>query len=87
MKVLNTTQSVRIPDGVTITQKARVVTVKNDKTGTTLVRKFTTLPVDIKVANKHVTVVVWLGSKKMVTAVRTVCTHIKNMITGVTTVC
>ena len=77
-------RSVKIPEGIRITQKARVVTVTNVKTGTKLVRKFDTLPVDIKIKGNHVQVVVWMGNKKNVTLVRTICTHIKNMIVGVT---
>ena len=87
MKVLNTTQLVKIPEGVTITQKARVVTVTNKATKQTLVRSFNTLPVDIKVENGNVKVVVWHGNRKHITVVRTICSHIKNMIIGVTTVC
>jgi len=85
MKVINTTQTVKIPDGVSISSKARVVTVKNKATKVKLVRAFNTLPVDICVKKGHVSVVVWNGNKKMITLVRTICTHIKNMITGVTT--
>jgi large subunit ribosomal protein L9e len=87
MKVLNTTQLVKIPEGIKITQKARVVTVQNKQTGSKLVRKFDTLPVDIKVKGSNVHVVVWLGNKRNITLVRTICSHIKNMIVGVTTVC
>jgi large subunit ribosomal protein L9e len=87
MKVLNTTQLVKIPEGVTVTQKARVVTVTNNANKKTLTRKFNTLPVDIKIENGNVQVVVWHGNRKHITVVRTICSHIKNMIIGVTTVC
>ena len=51
MKILNTKQSVAIPDGVDVNVKARVVTVKG--TRGTLVRSFRHLAVDIFMPDKN----------------------------------
>jgi len=75
---------VKIPEGITITCKSRVVTVKHDGNGKSLSRDFSSRPLDIQIKNGHIYVTIWMGNKKQITLARTVCTHIKNMITGVT---
>merc|ERR1712020_252679 len=83
MKVINTNQSVTIPDEVDCSVKSRVVTVKG--TRGTLVKSFKHLAVDISMPDKKtVRVEKWFGRKKELAAVRTVCSHITNMINGVT---
>merc|ERR1712080_325170 len=62
---------------------ARVVTVKGARG--TLDKSFRHLAVDIFMPDpKTITVEKWFGKRKELAAVRTVCSHIKNMITGVT---
>jgi large subunit ribosomal protein L9e len=62
--------------------KSRVVTVKGPRG--TLVRNFKHSRVDIvKVADKLIKVEKWFGAKKQVSAVHTICTHIRNLIKGV----
>mmetsp|Transcript_2793 Transcript_2793/g.5648 ORF Transcript_2793/g.5648 Transcript_2793/m.5648 type:complete len:196 (-) Transcript_2793:84-671(-) len=80
-------QTVEIPEGVTVEVKSRYVTVKG-KRGT-LERDFKHLWVDIaKVKTKSggdgIKVEKFFGTKKELAAVRTVCSHISNMIVGVT---
>lgn len=85
MKVLNTNQLVNVPEGIDVTVKSRTVTVKG-KRGT-LVKEFKHLAVDIFMPSKRqVKVEKWFGKKKELAAVRTVCSHITNLINGVTTV-
>merc|ERR1712080_93369 len=72
MKVINTNQSVTVPDDVDVTVKSRVVTVKGERG--TLVKSFKHLAVDISMP----------GKKTWVAAVRTVCSHITNLCNGVT---
>merc|ERR1712109_380057 len=72
MKVINTNQSVTVPDEVDVSVKSRVVTVKGSRG--TLVKSFKHLAVDISMP----------GKKKELAAVRTVCSHITNLINGVT---
>merc|ERR1712020_398438 len=82
MKVINTNQSVTVPDEVDVSVKSRVVTVKG--TRGTLVKSFKHLAVDISMPDKKtVRVEKWFGRKKELAAVRTVCSHITNMINGV----
>merc|ERR1712027_160147 len=83
MKVINTNQSVTIPEDVDASVKSRVVTVKGSRG--TLVKSFKHLAVDISMPNKKtVRVEKWFGKKKELAAVRTVCSHITNLINGVT---
>merc|ERR1711902_287622 len=68
-------QSVTVPDEVDVSVKSRVVTVKG----------FKHLAVDISMPDKKtVRVEKWFGKKKELAAVRTVCSHITNLINGVT---
>ena len=50
----------------------------------TLRRNFNHLSLDIKVKDNKVVVEKWFGNKKELAAVRTLISHIKNMIKGVT---
>merc|ERR1711913_98929 len=76
-------QIVTIPEGVDVTVKARKVTVKGARG--TLVKEFRHLAVDIyKPSKDTIKVEKWFGKKKELAAVRTVCSHINNMINGVT---
>ena len=50
MKVINTNQSVKVPDEVDVSVKSRVVTVKGPRG--TLVKSFKHLAVDISMTNK-----------------------------------
>lgn len=67
---------------VEVSVKARVVTVKG-KRGE-LVKNFKHLPVAITVKGKEVIVDKWFGDRLQIACVRTVCSHIENLITGVT---
>merc|ERR1711936_899751 len=83
MKAINTHQLVNIPEGVDVSVKSRVVTVKGSRG--TLVKAFKHLAVDISMPDKKtVRVEKWFGKKKQLAAVRTVCSHITNLINGVT---
>ena len=85
MKVINTNQSVTVPDEVDVSVKSRVVTVKGSRG--TLVKSFKHLAVDISMPDKKtVRVEKWFGKKKELAAVRTVCSHITNLMNGVTKV-
>jgi len=83
MKVLNTNQQVTVPDGVDVSVKSRVVTVKGPRG--TLNKSFKHLAVDIFMPDKKtVRVEKWFGKRKELAAVRTICSHITNLINGVT---
>merc|ERR1712168_888627 len=72
-----------VPDEVDVSVKSRVVTVKGSRG--TLVKSFKHLAVDISMPDKKtVKVEKWFGKRKELAAVRTICSHITNMINGVT---
>merc|ERR1711913_279775 len=75
--------SVTIPEDVDASVKSRVVTVKGPRG--TLIKSFKHLAVDISMPDKKtVRVEKWFGKRKKLAAVRTVCSHIQNLIVGVT---
>nr|ABM55567.1 putative ribosomal protein L9 [Maconellicoccus hirsutus] len=83
MRTIVANQTVKIPDNVTVTVKKRIVTVVGDRGK--LERSFRHLAVDIYLETpKVLKVEKWFGTKKELAAVRTVCTHVENMIKGVT---
>jgi len=74
---------VQVPDNVEVTIKARIVTVKGSRG--TLKRNFKHMDVELlRVGKKKIRVNKWFGSRKELSCVRTICTHIENMIKGVT---
>ncbi|ELU07708.1 hypothetical protein CAPTEDRAFT_151035 [Capitella teleta] len=82
MKVIQTNQKVTIPKGIDVKVKSRTVTVKGPRG--TLSRNFSHLSLDIRMLKKNELIVEkWFGIKKELAAVRTVCSHIENMIKGV----
>merc|ERR1712126_204275 len=83
MKVINTSQTVTIPEGLTSTVKARVVTISGPRGS--LTKSFKHMNIDISKVNKNtIKVEKWFGLRKELAAVRTICSHITNMATGVT---
>merc|ERR1719499_925919 len=83
MKVLNSSQTVTIPEGIEAKVKARTVTIKGSRG--TLTKSFRHLALDIFMSDdKTLKVEKWFGKRKELAAVRTVCTQIMNMINGVT---
>merc|ERR1712029_1114427 len=83
MKTINISQQVAIPDGIKCSVKARTVTVTGPRGS--LTESFRHLKVDIcKVDKKTLKVEKWFGLRKELAAVRTICSHISNMIVGVT---
>uniref|UniRef100_A0A4D5R972 Large ribosomal subunit protein uL6 n=1 Tax=Scolopendra viridis TaxID=118503 RepID=A0A4D5R972_SCOVI len=83
MKTIKASQIVMIPPGVTLNVKSRIVTVKGPRG--TLRRSFRHILVDMQLVGKNkLRVEKWFGNRKELAAVRTVCTHIENMIKGVT---
>ncbi|KAH7722236.1 60S ribosomal protein L9 [Aphelenchoides avenae] len=83
MKLIESSDVVKFPDGVTFTLDKRRVTVKGPRG--TLVRDFRHLNVEMTREGKAVIRVrKWFGIRKEIAAIRTVCSHIENMIKGVT---
>ena len=70
---------------VDVSVKARKVIVKGPRG--TLRREFRHMAVDIKkIGKKQLLVEKWFGIRKELAAVKTVCSHIENMMKGVTKV-
>ena len=87
MKVILRSGTVKFPEGVTCTVKARVVTVKGPRG--VLVQDFKHLPIDLQFTDESCTelkVDRWFTSGKAPAAIRSCCSHIENMVTGVTKV-
>jgi large subunit ribosomal protein L9e len=83
MRTIFSTRTVVVPAGVSVEIKARKVTVTGPKG--TLMREFKHLSLDItKEADGNIKVDLWFGARDTIAAIRTVCSHIENMITGVT---
>jgi len=83
MKTIINEQTVKIPDGVTCKVRSRVVTITGPRG--TLTRNFRHVQVQMEMPDvKTLTVRKWFGIKKQLATVRTVCSHVSNMIVGVT---
>ena len=83
MKTIQSAQTVKIPEGIKCSVKNRKVTIKG-KRGI-LIRSFAHTQLDIKLINKNtLQVQKWFGIRKELATVRTVCSHVENMIVGVT---
>ena len=82
MRTIYSTRTLSIPEGVTVDTKSRVVTVTGPKG--TLVRDFKHMTCDMSMVEGGLKVDIWFGTRKVMAALRTVCSHIENMITGVT---
>jgi len=84
MKTVLATNEVAIPEGVTVEAKSRTITVTGPRG--TLTRTFKHVPMAVTVVGngKFLRVDIWFASRKQVACVRTISSHIENMITGVT---
>ncbi|GLI59105.1 hypothetical protein VaNZ11_000936, partial [Volvox africanus] len=86
MKQLLSSRTLPIPDGISIEVKGRAVRVKGPRG--TLTRDFKHLAVDMFLTeqdgHKLLQVDCHFGKKKRLASIRTVCSHVKNMFTGVT---
>merc|ERR1740130_757968 len=74
MKEILKTRFVTVPEGVTVAIKARSVTVTGPRA----------MEMTLLDEGKKLRVYIWFGTKKQLAGLRTICTHIENMITGVT---
>ncbi|PJF19710.1 hypothetical protein PSACC_00477 [Paramicrosporidium saccamoebae] len=83
MKTIQTTEIISIPSEVKVELDGRKVKVTGPRG--TLERNFSFIPLDITRSGKNqLNVTVWFGGHKHLACIRTICSHIKNMIKGVT---
>jgi len=82
MRIVETVKSIEIPEGVEVRVEGRTVTVGGERGR--LTQDFSHTPISI--ATNGNTVRVWANwpRKKEASLVGTVCSHVQNMITGVT---
>jgi large subunit ribosomal protein L9e len=85
MKTIHSSQIVNIPEGVDVKAKSRLITVKGPRGE--LKKTFSHVDMELKFLSKtKLQVTLWHAGRKHAACMRTVCTHIKNMIKGVTQV-
>lgn len=82
MRLIQTKRTVAIPDDVTVTVKSRKVRVKG-KRGI-LTKDFSHLKCDLTIVGKELVAQVFWGSRKQAACLRTVTSHVENLIKGVT---
>jgi large subunit ribosomal protein L9e len=82
MRTINLEQTVEIPKNVKISVNSSVVTVTGPRGK--LTKNFRHALLDMKKIKNQIVVQKWFGTKKQLALVRTICTHIQNMIKGVT---
>ena len=82
MRVIETLRTVEIPEDVNAKIDGRIVTVKGEKGE--LTRDFSHTPISIRLEEKMITVQANWPRKREAALVGTVCSHIQNMIRGVT---
>jgi len=82
LRALEAVKTIEVPDGVEVKVDARIVSVKGEKGA--LTRDFSEVPVTIQFEGKEMKVQANWPRKREAALVGTVCSHIQNMITGVT---
>ena len=82
MKTVYAKGTVQIPDDCEVTIKSRLVQVKGPRGS--LSKSFKHMSVDMyKKDDKTIMVEKWFGKSKELAIIKTVCSHIQNLITGV----
>ncbi|KAJ1461407.1 ribosomal protein L6, alpha-beta domain-containing protein [Pelagophyceae sp. CCMP2097] len=82
MKTVLGTRFLEIPDGVEVAIKARTVTVTGPRG--TLVRAFKHMNLELTLLESKLRIDLWFGTRKQTASIRTIASHIENMIIGVT---
>merc|ERR1712194_267973 len=82
MRQVNSRRTTTIPDGVQVTAKGRKIRVKGPKG--VLVKDFTHTKIDISIKGNELLAQVFWGNRMQKACLRTVTSHVDNMIKGVT---
>jgi len=84
MRPICVEEKVKIPKGIVATVKGRSIKIKGQRGS--LRRSFSHLAIEMEAPNARTVVIrKWFGTRKQISAVRTICSHIENMMKGVTT--
>jgi len=82
LSALEAVKTIEVPNGVEVKVDGRTVSVKGEKGA--LTRDFSGAPVTVQLEDKEIKVQASWPRKREAALVGTVCSHIQNMITGVT---
>ncbi|KAF0895419.1 hypothetical protein E2562_012427 [Oryza meyeriana var. granulata] len=84
MKTILASETMEIPEGVTVQVAAKVVTVEGPRGK--LTRNFKHLNLDFQLLEdgRKLQVDAWFGTRRTMAAIRTAISHVQNLITGVT---
>ncbi|KAG6473437.1 hypothetical protein ZIOFF_067353 [Zingiber officinale] len=84
MKTILSSQTMDIPEGVTMKVNAKIVEVEGPRGKLTRDFKHLNLDFELIEGGKKLKVDAWFGSRKTTASIRTSLSHIDNLITGVT---
>jgi large subunit ribosomal protein L9e len=84
MKAILSTRWIEVPKGVSVVAESREVTVKGPKGTLKKSFKHARVDIDTSVGKRRVKVEMWTSTRKVMASLRSVCSAIENMITGVT---
>lgn len=84
MKTILATETMDIPEGVTVKVNAKIVEVEGPRGK--LTRNFKHLNLDFQLVEggRKLKVDAWFGTRRTMAAIRTAISHVQNLITGVT---
>ncbi|XP_078174066.1 large ribosomal subunit protein uL6 isoform X2 [Carex rostrata] len=84
MKTILASETMDIPEGISVKVDAKVVTVEGPRGK--LTRSFKHLNLDFQLieGGKKLKVDAWFGTRRTMAAIRTAISHVQNLITGVT---
>mmetsp|Transcript_6599 Transcript_6599/g.16823 ORF Transcript_6599/g.16823 Transcript_6599/m.16823 type:complete len:188 (-) Transcript_6599:216-779(-) len=83
MKTVKVARNIKVPEGVEVTLDGRKVTVKGPRGE--LSRDYSHQSIEIlQVSETQLQVIKWFGTKKELACIRSICSNIENLITGVT---
>ena len=82
MKTVLASRTVEIPEGVEVEVNSRVIKVTGPRGS--LTRDFKHMSMDLRKVGNSIRVDVWFANRKQLATVRTVISHIDNMMVGVT---
>ncbi|WVZ82942.1 hypothetical protein U9M48_030143 [Paspalum notatum var. saurae] len=84
MKTILASETMDIPEGVTVKVAAKVVTVEGPRGKLTRNFKHLNLDFQLQEGGRKLKVDAWFGTRRTMAAIRTAISHVQNLITGVT---